>query len=281
MQGRPSGMESGLLRLRTANDDFKSRWNDRVSWGTTIAVLLHALLFLWSPDWDRLPPSLDHADRGPYMEAITLHEASAAPGGISLAPVVGLEEPEIVVEAAEPNEGSEGRSWEDNPGRSRDLLDDLRRRTSPNPILVEADPIAEAEAERLRIEAQAALLDRMTLLDGGSLELDRLSALKPELAFLSPSSWVLVQNPKEVVDFMVRNFGGVDPGSGDRGTVSVSLWINERGAVEWAEVNRSSGRRDVDELALEFFNDVVSFRPAREQGVRVPVAVVFSLSVGL
>jgi len=280
MQGPPSGPETGLLRPRTANDVFKSRWNDRVSWGTTVAVLLHAALFLWSPSWERLRPSLDRADRGAYMEAITLHEASAAPGGIPLSPLSGMEEPEPIVEATDPDEGSEGRSREDLTGRAVDLLEDLRRRTSPAPTLVVADPIAESEAERLRIEARAAALDRTNLLDGGSLELDRLSALRPELAFLSPSSWVLVQNPTEVVDFMIRNFGGTDPASEDRGTVSVSLWIDERGSVEWAEVNRSSGRREVDELALEFFNEVVSFRPAREQGVRVPVAVVFSLTVG-
>jgi len=280
MQEPPSGRETGVLRPRTANELFKSRWNDRVSWGTTIAVVVHAALFLWSPSWERLRPSLDRAERGPYMEAITLHEASAALGGIPLSPLSGLEEPEPIVEATEPDVGSEGTSQDDLTGRATDLLEDLRRRTSPTPTLVVADPIAEAEAERLRIEARAAALDRTTLLDGGSLELDRLSALRPELAFLSPSSWVLVQNPTEVVDFMVRNFGGTDPSSGDRGTVSVSLWIDERGSVEWAEVNRSSGRQEVDELALEFFNEVVSFRPAREQGVRVPVAVVFSLTVG-
>lgn len=267
------------LRPRTANDLFKAGWTDRVAWGTTSAVLIHALLFLWSPSWQRLRPSLDRSERGAYMEAIALQEATSAAGGIPTSPQVGTEEPEPIVEVVDTEAGSEGESEEDVRGRSEEILADLRRRTSPVPTLVEADPVAEAEAERLRIEARAAALDRASLPDGGSLELDRLSALRPELAFLSPSSWVLVQNPTEVVDFMIRNFGGDDPEAEDRGTVSVSLWIDERGSVEWAEVNRSSGRPEVDELALEFFNSVVSFRPAREQGVRVPVAVVFSLPV--
>jgi TonB family protein len=60
--------------------------------------------------------------------------------------------------------------------------------------------------------------------------------------------------------------------------LTVAMWIDERGSVEWAEIYRSSGHEHLDESALELFQEVVSFLPARERGVHVPMAVVFGLS---
>jgi TonB family protein len=58
----------------------------------------------------------------------------------------------------------------------------------------------------------------------------------------------------------------------------VTLWIDERGSVEWAEVSQSSGDRELDEFALSVFNEVAVFRPAREEGVRVSRSVSFALN---
>ena len=49
------------------------------------------------------------------------------------------------------------------------------------------------------------------------------------------------------------------------------------GGVEWAETSQSSGRQDLDEIALALFNEVVAFRSARDRGVPVPVSAIFSL----
>ena len=62
------------------------------------------------------------------------------------------------------------------------------------------------------------------------------------------------------------------------GRVGVTLWIDKRGSVEWAESAESSGRPDLDELALAPFNEVVAFRPARDNGVSVSRSVVFSIN---
>ena len=61
------------------------------------------------------------------------------------------------------------------------------------------------------------------------------------------------------------------------GLVDVAVWIDEWGSVEWAEISRSSGLQELDEIALALFNEVASFRPARDQGVRVSMSVIFSV----
>lgn len=134
----------------------------------------------------------------------------------------------------------------------------------------------DARDRRLRAELADRLEDRLTRDE--ILDLERLSALRPELALTSPSSWILVRNPGEVGEFLERRFGRPGGSERPRGTMSVAIWIDERGSVEWAEINRSSGDPELDGSALELFERVVSFSPAREDGFRVPTAVIFWLS---
>ena len=98
-----------------------------------------------------------------------------------------------------------------------------------------------------------------------------------QLALLAPEVWVLVRNPTEVEAFLRRSYrrGTLDPSA--TGSVSVTLWIDERGSVEFAEISKSSGRPTLDEFALALFNEVVVFRPAREYGVSVSRSVTFSV----
>lgn len=269
----------GEWRVRTANDRLKARWGNHLAWSTTAAAMLHAVLFLWSPRWEPLRMAPDRSLTRTAMEAIALYEAASSTGVMPTVTVASPDETEPIVEATEGDEGSLGLSDWDLAGRAEARIEELRRRTSPEPTVVETQPASTGEDDVIRIGGRLSDLDFEGADAARALELDRLSAVRPELAFLSPSSWVLIQNPGEVADFMVRRFGTSTRDSDVLETVSVSLWIDERGSVEWAEVNRSSGRPEVDELALEFFNEVVSFRPAREQGVRVPVAVIFSLTV--
>lgn len=125
------------------------------------------------------------------------------------------------------------------------------------------------------IGSGATLPDWLTV---PSLELDRLTAVRPEIVVVAPSAWLLIRNPVEIDQYMrgVRAAGDLDPGF--EGWVQVAIWIDERGSVDWAEVSRSSGDDAVDRLALDLFADVVSFRPARERGVPVPVSVIFQLN---
>jgi TonB family protein len=59
--------------------------------------------------------------------------------------------------------------------------------------------------------------------------------------------------------------------------VSVAIWVNAAGNVEWAEIVSSSGRPEWDALALELFDDVVTFRPARLEGIPMPMSAIFTV----
>lgn len=276
---------------RSANDRFKARSQERLYWATIVAVAVHAVLFLWFPHWGQPEPLFQSSTRPAQMELVAI---AGSPALSSAMPVVTVSETEDASTAPdEPGseDGADG-SEEGTDGPSDGVRAELLRRASPAPTIVEPEPerefeersaerevaSAEEEGEGTRIDAHSSLHDHERLSRDEALYLERLSALRPELAFMSPSSWILLRNPSEVGEFMERRFRPPQVEPGASGAVSVALWIDEEGSVEWAEINRSSGRRHIDETALELFQDVVSFRPAREGGVRVPTAVIFWLS---
>jgi TonB family protein len=119
--------------------------------------------------------------------------------------------------------------------------------------------------------------DFADLPDNDPMDLDRLTALRPELSLSMPSFWVLIRNPIEVEQFIQRSYRSGDLGRGVDGSVSVALWIDEQGSVEWAEISQSSGRPDLDRVALALFSEIAQFRPARDEGVAVPRSVIFSV----
>jgi TonB family protein len=109
------------------------------------------------------------------------------------------------------------------------------------------------------------------------LDLGRLTEIRPELAVMIPSLWILLRNPTEVENFLRRSYGRWTLDRTQPGSVTVTVWIDTRGSVEWAEVSRSSGRSDVDEAALALFTDVVVFRPARHEGISISGSATFAL----
>ncbi len=76
---------------------------------------------------------------------------------------------------------------------------------------------------------------------------------------------------------MRESFTRQELSPGVSGSVSVVLFIDEKGSVEWAEISQSSGISGVDDIFLTLFNEVVAFRPARNQGVLVPRSAIFSV----
>lgn len=138
------------------------------------------------------------------------------------------------------------------------------------------DADATPDGEDVRIPSASSDLDER-LSDQDMMRLERLSSLRPGLSLGSMSKWLVVKNPRAVRDFMRRRF----PASSEdrtRGALSVSLWVDERGSVEWVEINRSSGRPELDETALELFEQVIAFAPARQQRRTTPTAAIFWLS---
>lgn len=289
----------------SANDRFKSGWDRCVAWSTAAAAVLHLILFTWSPD---LPGAtargISEFDRAMESVALQAGPVVAPSDGGPPSRLRGPRAPASVeAPASTVDDHADGPGLDAGPSSGAEALRDyLRRRTEPGPTIVDlaagtspggggtslpggqamAEPTMVADATSSetgrRIDGSASTTGREEGGERDGVGAGRLSALQPELAYHAPSPWLLIQNPDEVEGFLQRNFPQANQ---VRGTVSVALWIDDRGSVEWAEINRSSGLPDVDESALRLFSRVVSYRPARKQGVRVPVAVIFSLTFPL
>jgi TonB family protein len=274
----------------SANDRFKSRWRTWVFRSFGVAVALHGLALVLWPTWTASELFPESGGEGWDTQLIALAEASLSPS----AGIPNVIRP-ILDEAAEPSFEEEGGgedetgeelgSWDwDARGPSQALRERFERREPPVPTVVEPEAVAAAqdasaeEGGSTRIGGTASATDGLDSRMDRILDLDRLSAARPELALFSPSNAFLLRNPDEVEAFLRSRLEPRRRSTGPDGSVGVAIWIDETGAVEWAEISQSSGRSDLDEVALELFTDVVAFHPARERGVRVPVSVLFWLT---
>lgn len=280
----------------TANDRFKAQWDDRLAWSIVVAVFVHVAGFAFFPGWRLrdLSPEPVFGARGTEWILLQPPGPIAGPEAIAFAAVSGAGEDSASageVEAEEGQEDSDPAEFANGGGGGGgSFLDRLRGRAAPRPVVVEpeldvaepAAPVASGSeeapaADALSIGGSASTASLESLPDPDELDLDRLSVLEPELSLTSLSAWVLVRNPDEVMEFMRRSAAQEGLAEEDFMTVRVTLWIDRTGSVEWSEIMESSGNRRVDEIALELVNSVISFRPAREQGVAVARSAVFSI----
>lgn len=274
---------------RSANDRFKDRWDHRVAWSTVCAVAFHGIVigfggFRHADDTIRRSPAQGQM----VVLPSTLGEGSGLEG---MATPVALPEEDSPDVPAEPDGGMSGREEGGAGDRedARDLWAAAAERLGRGGLfraeVVEMDDPGE---ERGEIEGDSLTvqgLDSLDVLAGLSegdsldvqLDLDRLTEIRPELAVMIPSMWILLRNPAEVESYLRRSYGRWSLDPDEPGSVTVTVWIDDRGSVEWAEVSRSSGRRNLDEAALELFNEVVAFRPARHEGVPVSGSATFAL----
>ncbi|MCH7565809.1 MAG: TonB family protein [Gemmatimonadetes bacterium] len=275
-------------QLYSANQRWKSQWNARLALSTLVAVAVHVVIFAAGPSW-RASLATSDSERLQAVRLVWTPADGALPGrGAELplaTPVSDEQGPTPVQPGLADGTAVEGGDLEESFESFRARL---LSRSLPAPAIAESEPESEPESptddpsaadeESLVIGGRASLAELPTSVDSSSLDLDRLSALRPELALSLVSAWVMLQNPTEVEAFMARTYrlGRLDPEV--TGRVSVTLWIDRRGSVEWAEITESSGRPDLDELALALFNEVVAFRPARDNGVSVSRSVVFAVN---
>lgn len=288
---RPEAQDFARIRSPSANEQFRAKWDAYWGWSTVIAIAAHLTMFVLSPTWnteieEETPASWEGSRllALPFFgQAPSLRQAPSTP--LSLAQ--GDEEDEtdsITQEGAAATSLDRGDLW-DAVGerlRSGGLLTPSLAEPKVEP---EEEPASETSVSeqgdgegdnggRPEIDGRDASLTDLAITElQDSLRLDRLSALRPDLAFMTSSAWVLLRNPVEVANFMGRGYreGSLDPTI--RGTVSITLWIDRGGSVEWAEVVESSGTPELDEYALELFNEVADFRPARERGVTISRSV--------
>ncbi len=291
--------EAGPLELgaRTANERFRVRWRRQLGGSIIVAVALHAAAFVGAGRLVlSLPvPQLDASigDGGLQVLSFASQEGSS-PVAVSVArPVGGIVETSSDDATPASTLGAGGSSMDDDALRAA-LGDRLRRRggtrlapvpepigsPEPAPTPSHDDVPAGAEGEdEPDIGANATMAAELSdLPEPDSLTFDRLSDIEPQLALMSASAWVLIRNQQEVEAYLRRGYSDGELDASEVGSVSVTLWIDRKGSVEWAEISKTSGHPKLDEYALALFNEVADFRAAREQGVSVSRSVTFSLN---
>ena len=279
---------------KTVNEEWKAQWSDLLAWSTMFAVAVHAAAFAFWPGWDtldlRVESDLELLDvEIAWISFYEVPSSGGGGGGGVTASLALLEEPDSLPVGLDA-ETSIGGSALAGVAFSGGLRERLLGRGGPVPTMVEPDvasaqpdldddsadtPEEEGDGVRVTVEDHT-IADLASRLETSTLDLSRLSGVRPGLVLPGISVWLLLRNPEEVEEFMrVSAYRG---NSAAEGLVGVTVWIDERGSVEWSEITRSSGRPELDESALALFNEVASFRPARDQGVRVSMSVIFSVA---
>ena len=271
----------------------RARWQTHVRRATTVAVVAHVAAFALSPSWSASAPFVEPLEPGtggifllaPFAEMLA-ESSGGPPAAVSI-----FGDPDGTGAVAGPLEGPVETGAD--PGALWDAVGDRLRRGRPmqpslavpttvrapaDPGTAEDDEPEPIEDDVREVETDVTTIELADLPASDSLDLGRLTGLRPELAFMTASAWVLIRNQEEVEAFLRRTYreGRLDPAVA--GTVSVTLWIDRSGSVEWAEVSQSSGRIDLDEVALALFNEVADFRAARERGATISRSVTFSLN---
>jgi TonB family protein len=241
-----TGIRNGRRQaVRSANERWKGRWGAVRFWSAASTVAVHCAAFaLWplqeaqSPDPDAAPATL---------QLVRLAYPQSAPDATDGA-VTLLREPDEVEPRPEPAA--------DEP------LDPIAALDRPLPALAvpsapvflpHTDPVAEIR----RTHAATALLE-------------------PAPATAS-FAWPEIRNPRAIVRYLRTRYNALHREAAPDRFVSVAMWINDRGAVEWSGVHESSGDPVVDEIALTVVNEVFQFIPASRHGVPISVAVVLSI----
>jgi TonB family protein len=276
---------------RSANERFKDLWETRVAWSTVGAVMFHVALFTWA-GFQVVLPMFESA---PSQGQLTLLPPSFAQGSglegmstpLALPDDEALEAEPVVTGGLDGSEVGGAGDGDETLDLWSAAADRLGYRGLFRPEVVELEPDqpaeqeGEAEPDSLGIRGLSTADALAELAHGDSvdleLDLDRLTELRPELSVMIPSLWILLRNPTAVETFLRRSYSRFTLDRDLPASVTVTVWIDTKGSVEWAEVSRSSGRSDLDEAALALFNEVVAFRPARFEGVSVSGSATFAL----
>jgi TonB family protein len=247
--------ESGSLPhgASSANEKWKDRWRTWVLVSTAAGAIGHAIVFILVPAWEIVGRTNPRGIEMVQIDPILSVGAQTDAGDEAIPAEVTLEEVEI-----ETTEAGQGGVVE------VDLTDLIEVFGIPGPSI--AYPVLpRAVYGEAPPPAPPLLLEEVT-------------PLTPRLAGASIAVQLpVIRNPTVLQRFLRSRYNPVYQEPDGNGHVSVAMWINERGAVEWTAISQSSGFPMVDEIALEVFNDIALFTPARSRGQRVPVSVVISV----
>ncbi|HZD04153.1 MAG TPA: hypothetical protein VE173_04520, partial [Longimicrobiales bacterium] len=207
------GRDHGGPPVPSANDLLKERWGARIAWSIVAAVGLHAGAFVLWPGWEvQIPDRTREQARPAPLALVALPDRARDPGARGARAVLSSLVLDSLSTSADGTHDGDGQDEE--PAA---LSDALRERLvhgggliptvverEPDPEPAPEEPLTEG-GEATDLEGQASSTAELaTPPDPTDLDLDRLSAVRPELALTLPSSWVLIRNPMEVEQFMRR-----------------------------------------------------------------------------
>ncbi|MQA90363.1 MAG: TonB family protein [Gemmatimonas sp.] len=248
--------ESGMARPKSANEKWKERWGSWVLRSTILAAVAHAVVLMTWPLW-----SISYTPMDPLIEMLQI---------LPIMSTGSLSDPEEMALAALPEESEEIEIGPDEGGAGieEDPADDLSEilGEGPEPSLATS------------IDPSAGIYGRPAPPLEGDLILEPVTPVTPQVVSLAPAVvWPRIRNPTMIIRFLRTRYNQLLRDPSANGTVAITMWIDERGTVEWAEVRDSSGHPDLDNIALDVFSDVVVFAPARSQGSAVPLGVTISV----
>ena len=227
--------ESDPPRARAHHRDrVREEWNTRMAWSMVAAVGLHAAALVY---WPKLPglslfddpreaaadpkqPQwlfLDQAAPQGEDEGRGRGQAAAAPRSVPVSPL-----PEGIA-TAQADADANTETFRDRLLRSTSFTPTLAASNDPGGI---TPAVTEGSASATVSGGGTATLSSaefQSLQQLSALDLERLTAVRPEVALEASSSWVLVRNPSDVKDFMIRHAAPPEDGGGRGGSVSVAL----------------------------------------------------------
>ena len=285
-------------RYKTANEAWKAQWNNLLAWSTMFAVAAHVAAFVFWPAWENsdsfFDPDLELLGSAWIALYAPPSSGGGGGGGVAASALAVVETADSLPVEEVDDAALIGGAGVVPTGLPQGLRERLAGRGGPVPTIVQFGPAfgpafgpssgppgLGSDAADNREEVVVETVDDPTaeelalLREATPLDLSRLSAVRPQIVLPGTSAWILIRNPAEVDRFMTGVTYRVD--SQLEGLVDVAVWIDEWGSVEWAEISRSSGRQEMDEVALALFTEVASFRPARDRGIRVSLSAIFSV----
>lgn len=247
----PSG-----TRIPTANELWKGRWSVWVGRSTVAAIFAHVILFVVWPDLILSVPERDTVMEVIQLDPVLTYGAPTDDGDGTPTPMPNADEILQTLDS-----GEDGAEIEETISEEEALGAFIAARTS--------EPIIPLVTERT--------VEPSSFAPAADLILDRLAAISPRVASTINVDFPRIRNPTRIMRYLAIRYNPHHDTPGMRGSVSVSMTVNTRGSVEWAAVSESSGQPMLDQIALDLFNDVASFSPARSDGARVPMTMVISV----
>jgi len=234
-------------RMPSAAERLDEYWSRYMGWSLVAAIAVHAMLLVFWPRWTVTPEGTAGSEMV-QMEAVALVDADE---GMNLEAITVAAQEEVR-EEPEPQPATETV-------------------TSRGPDLADLERLLEARTDEVLVPVMA----RAAVDDRAELVLKTMAALSPDVALAQDVILPVIRNPTGLTRFFRSRYNPIR--SAMEGFVSIAMWIDERGSVGWAQVQESSGSAELDEIALQAFNEIVSFTPARSEGAPVSMTLIISV----